>query len=519
MATAAADAASSRWPDLPLDLLHDISSRLHAAADFVRFHAVCKPWRDTLRSVSPRPGVLLPWLLAPCDDTGHRAARCFLSSSKSNSRAAAAAIEVRVRDRRWVIRVDDGAAAWLLTASPDDISGPVDPLTGSAAAKPLPGLPDAISSLLEYTVGAVAADGTVFLYSFVQCFKVVLLRPGDQAWTLLQRKDLYVYSEARDRACVACHGGRIVVCVNNIWSIVSTDAEAEAGAIAGVPRRSPWRVMPDEPGNKFLSSYIVESRGELLWVSLQVSTESAYYKDINVHYRVSDAGSLVSALSVSVYTLRAAEDAGEPRWTRTEGRSLADRVLFLGRPVSFAVDAARLGMSGGGCAYFVLWGSLYARAWSKSPVERCRLFKYSFHDGTTELVEQLPEQWNGDDACMWITPHPAIAAPIKEIRERLKPLDKKAVEPQQQFGAYFKMYVGNLPRKVDSYRLRQFFSQHGKVADARVMHERKTSRSRGFGFVTMAIAVDEEPAHAIAKLDGQSLDGRPLKVKSADQEH
>ncbi|KAL6658554.1 hypothetical protein ACP70R_004140 [Stipagrostis hirtigluma subsp. patula] len=108
---------------------------------------------------------------------------------------------------------------------------------------------------------------------------------------------------------------------------------------------------------------------------------------------------------------------------------------------------------------------------------------------------------------------------MQEVRERLKPLDKRAVEPQQQLGAYFKIYVGNLPRKVDSYRLRQFFSQHGKVADARVMHERKTGRSRGFAFVTMAIPVDEEPAYAIAKLDGQSLDGRPLKIKSADQKH
>ncbi|KAL6658552.1 hypothetical protein ACP70R_004138 [Stipagrostis hirtigluma subsp. patula] len=426
MATAAADDASSRWPDLPFDLLRDVLRRLHAAADFVRFHAVCKPWRDTLPSVPPRPGVLLPWLLAPCDDAGHRVARCFLSSSKSSRRAATAATtEVRVRDRRWVISKDDGEAAWLLTTRRDSTIGPVDPLTGSAAAKPLPRLPHAINSWREHAVGAVSADGTIFLYTFVGGFDLALLRPGDETWTLLQRKDLYVYCE--DHACVACHGGRIVVCHNNLWSIMSTDAEAGAGAVAGGPRRSPWRVMPDEPGNnpwrvmpdepgnKFLSSYIVESRGELLWVSLQVSTESAYYKDINinVHYRVSDAGSLVSALSVSVYALRAAEDAGEPRWTRTEGRSLADRVLFLGRPVSFAVDAARLAMSGGGCAYFVLWGFLYARAWSKSPVERCRLFKYSFHDGTTELVEQLPEQWNGDDACMWITPHPAIAAPIK----------------------------------------------------------------------------------------------------------
>jgi hypothetical protein len=36
------------WADLPLDLLRDISRRLHATTDYVRFHATCKPWRDTL---------------------------------------------------------------------------------------------------------------------------------------------------------------------------------------------------------------------------------------------------------------------------------------------------------------------------------------------------------------------------------------------------------------------------------------------------------------------------------------
>ncbi|KAL6658549.1 hypothetical protein ACP70R_004135 [Stipagrostis hirtigluma subsp. patula] len=246
--------------------------------------------------------------------------------------------------------------------------------------------------------------------------------------------------------------------------------------------RNPWRSMPHEPGNKSQSSYIVESRGELLWAIVQVKAESVS----------DDVGSLVSALSV--YALRTAE-GGEPL---------------------FAVDAARLGMSGGGCAYFVVRSLLYGGVWSKSPFERCRLFKYSFRDGTTEFVDTLPDQWNDDKACSWVTPQPAIA-PTEEIRGRLKPLEKNAVEPKQQFGADFRIYVGNLPRKVDSNRLQQFFSQHGKVADARVMHDRKTGRSRGFGSVTMAIGLDGEPADAIAKLHGQILDGRPLKVKAADQ--
>lgn len=91
---------------------------------------------------------------------------------------------------------------------------------------------------------------------------------------------------------------------------------------------------------------------------------------------------------------------------------------------------------------------------------------------------------------------------MQEIREKLEqPLHRKAAEPQ--FGPFFRIYVGNLPRKVDSCQLRQFFSKHGKVADARIMCHIKTRSSRGFGFVTMATTIDDGPAHAIAKLDGQ----------------
>ncbi|CAO2141197.1 unnamed protein product [Urochloa humidicola] len=116
---------------------------------------------------------------------------------------------------------------------------------------------------------------------------------------------------------------------------------------------------------------------------------------------------------------------------------------------------------------------------------------------------------------MWFLPKPAIAT-TEEIYDRLEALLIKG-KAKEQFGADFRVYVGNLSRKVDSYQLRQFFSKHGKVADARVMCDRKTGHSRGFGFVTMATTVDVEPAGAIAELHGQSLDGRPLRVKFADQ--
>ncbi|GJN28172.1 hypothetical protein PR202_gb16265 [Eleusine coracana subsp. coracana] len=193
-------------------------------------------------------------------------------------------------------------------------------------------------------------------------------------------------------------------------------------------------------------------------------------------------------------------------------KSFADRVLFLGRPNSFAMDAVVLGISGDGCAYFVDRRQVDGGEWSEPRNKRCRVFRYSFHEDKSELVEKLPAQWH-DEACMWLTPQPTIAS-NEEIRRKLWP----EKEPQHHLGVPFRIYVGNLPRKVESYQLRQFFSDHGKVTEARIMCNKKTRHSRGFGFVTMAATVDDEPAQVLAKLQGLTLHGRPLRVKFADQE-
>ncbi|XP_062105577.1 28 kDa ribonucleoprotein, chloroplastic-like [Humulus lupulus] len=79
----------------------------------------------------------------------------------------------------------------------------------------------------------------------------------------------------------------------------------------------------------------------------------------------------------------------------------------------------------------------------------------------------------------------------------------------------FRIYVGNLPWQVDDVRLEQVFSEHGKVVNARVVYDRETGRSRGFGFVTMSTEI--EVNDAIAALDGQSLDGRSIRVNVAEQ--
>lgn len=85
--------------------------------------------------------------------------------------------------------------------------------------------------------------------------------------------------------------------------------------------------------------------------------------------------------------------------------------------------------------------------------------------------------------------------------------------PPRQFASAFRAYVGNLPWQAEDSRLVQLFSEHGEVLNATVVYDRETGRSRGFGFVTMASK--EELDDAISALDGQELDGRPLRVNVA----
>ncbi|MFW5488394.1 MAG: RNA recognition motif domain-containing protein [Desulfovibrio sp.] len=74
------------------------------------------------------------------------------------------------------------------------------------------------------------------------------------------------------------------------------------------------------------------------------------------------------------------------------------------------------------------------------------------------------------------------------------------------------IYVGNLPWSSTEEELREAFGQYGDVVSAKVIYDRETGRSRGFGFVEM-----EGPGadDAISALDGSSMGGRNLKVNEA----
>jgi RNA recognition motif-containing protein len=76
-----------------------------------------------------------------------------------------------------------------------------------------------------------------------------------------------------------------------------------------------------------------------------------------------------------------------------------------------------------------------------------------------------------------------------------------------------KLYVGNLPYTATDARLAEHFAAAGTVESAKVIMDRDSGRSKGFGFVEMAS--DGDAQKAIEALNGQVMDGRPLNVSEA----
>jgi len=76
-----------------------------------------------------------------------------------------------------------------------------------------------------------------------------------------------------------------------------------------------------------------------------------------------------------------------------------------------------------------------------------------------------------------------------------------------------KLYVGNLSFSVDEGSLQTMFADHGTVQSAKIIMDRDSGRSKGFGFVEMSNA--SEAQSAIEKMNGQEFDGRALTVNEA----
>jgi RNA recognition motif-containing protein len=78
-----------------------------------------------------------------------------------------------------------------------------------------------------------------------------------------------------------------------------------------------------------------------------------------------------------------------------------------------------------------------------------------------------------------------------------------------------KLFIGGLSWDTTDDGLRQAFASYVEITEAKVITDRDTGRSRGFGFVTFA--QDEDAKSAISKMDGTSLDGKTIKVNEAQE--
>ena len=78
-----------------------------------------------------------------------------------------------------------------------------------------------------------------------------------------------------------------------------------------------------------------------------------------------------------------------------------------------------------------------------------------------------------------------------------------------------KLYVGGLNAATNDARLREVFAEYGEITEAKVITDRETGRSRGFGFVTFVR--DEDAKTATSKMHGTSLDGRNITVNEAQE--
>ena len=76
-----------------------------------------------------------------------------------------------------------------------------------------------------------------------------------------------------------------------------------------------------------------------------------------------------------------------------------------------------------------------------------------------------------------------------------------------------KLYVGNLSYNTTEDSLRNFFTVYGTVASVKIIFDRETGNSKGFGFIEMG--TDEEASAAIAGTNGSELDGRQIRVNEA----
>ncbi|KAH1039525.1 hypothetical protein J1N35_041268 [Gossypium stocksii] len=178
-----------------------------------------------------------------------------------------------------------------------------------------------------------------------------------------------------------------------------------------------------------------------------------------------------------------------------------DLKLFVGN-LPFSVDSAQLAGLFGSAGNVQMVEVIYDKVTGRS-----RGFGFVTMS-TTEEVEAAAQQFNGyelEGRALRVN-----SGPPPPRREEFSPRARGG----STMGASNRVYVGNLSWGVDDLALETLFSEQGKVVEAKVVYDRESGRSRGFGFVTYNSS--EEVDGAVKTFNGVELDGRPIRVSVAE---
>ncbi|KAJ4903776.1 hypothetical protein Rs2_17727 [Raphanus sativus] len=204
-----------------------------------------------------------------------------------------------------------------------------------------------------------------------------------------------------------------------------------------------------------------------------------------------------------------ADDDAPPPPPRREQSFSSDLKLFVGN-LPFNVDSAQLAQLFESAGNVEMVEVIYDKVTGRS-----RGFGFVTMSSASE-VETAEQQFNGyelDGRQLRVN-----AGPPPPKRE-----DSFSRGPRSSFGgggggsgagSGNRVYVGNLSWGVDDMALESLFGEQGKVVEARVIYDRDSGRSKGFGFVTYNSA--QEVQNAIRTLDGADLDGRQIRVSEAE---
>ncbi|KAG2326570.1 hypothetical protein Bca4012_035524 [Brassica carinata] len=202
-----------------------------------------------------------------------------------------------------------------------------------------------------------------------------------------------------------------------------------------------------------------------------------------------------------------ADDVAPP--AQQEQSFSADLKLFVGN-LPFNVDSAQLAQLFESAGNVEMVEVIYDKVTGRS-----RGFGFVTMSSVSE-VEAAAQQFNGyelDGRQLRVN-----AGPPPPKRE-----DSFSRGPRSSFGGSGygggagsgnRVYVGNLSWGVDDMALESLFGEQGKVVEARVIYDRDSGRSKGFGFVTYNSA--QEVQNAIQTLNGADLDGRQIRVSEAE---